>query len=95
MLEGEPLAERDARELVRRIVAGGSIVFSRHARDEMGKDGLTDRDVLHVVRAGLMRPAEMERGTWRYRFEAGRTAAVIAFQSEMELRIVTAWRSKP
>jgi hypothetical protein len=95
-VEGEPLAPKDAKDLIQQIIAEHSVIFTKHARSEMEKDDLADIDVKNVLRAGLMLgPAEMERGTWRYRVGTPRIVVVIAFQSETELRIVTAWRTKP
>ena len=94
-MEGEPLAPQDAKELIRRIMAEDSLIFTKHAYDEMRNDNLADTDVVNVLRAGrIYGPAEMVRGTWRYRVETPRIVVVIAFQSATELRVVTAWRLK-
>ena len=37
---------------------------------------------------------ELERGTWRYRVETQRMAAVVAFRAETHAVVVTAWRFK-
>ena len=47
-----------------------------------------------VSRGGIVEPAEFESGSWRYRVRTARMC-VVAFRSETELRIVTAWRFKP
>ena len=78
--------------LIREILATGSVAFSRHALEEMEKDKLTAVDVTNVVRGGVVDPAELENGSWRYRVRTGRMAVIVAFRSEAELRIVTAWR---
>jgi hypothetical protein len=102
-----PLRETDARRLLRRLLAEGILVVSPHARIEMNKDNLTNVDVVNILRAGLVQPAEWENGSWRYRVLTQRMAAVAAFDpdvdavpadeddvSEMELIVVTAWRQK-
>lgn len=61
----------------------------------MSKDKLTMVDVTNVLRSGVIDPAEFENGSWRYRVRTGRIAVVIAFRSETELRVVTAWRMNP
>jgi len=88
----EPLDPQKARVLIREILATGSVAFSRHALEEMEKDKLTAVDVTNVVRGGVVDPAELENGSWRYRVRTGRMAVIVAFRSEAELRIVTAWR---
>lgn len=101
------MRETDARRLLRRLLEDGIFVVSPHARIEMNKDNLTDVDVVNILRAGVVQPAEWENGSWRYRVFTQRMAAVAAFEpdveavpaddedvSEMELIVVTAWRLK-
>jgi hypothetical protein len=90
----EPLAPPAARKLVQQIVAVGRVVFSRHALDEMANDRLSDGDAAAVLRGGIVEPAELERGSWRYRMRAGRVYVVVTFRSETELVVVTVWRVK-
>ena len=102
-----PLRETDARRLLRRLLEEGIFVVSPHARVEMSKDKLTDVDVVNVLRGGIVQPGEWENGSWRYRVLTQRMAVVAAFDpdpdalpndehdvSEMELVVVTAWRTK-
>jgi hypothetical protein len=56
------------------------------------KDGLTRVDVVNVLRGGVVKPGEYERGSWRYRIHTIRIWVVVAFNSGTELVIVTAWR---
>ena len=88
----EPLQPSAARSLIRDILANGSLAFSKHAREEMEKDKLTFVDVTNVLRGGVVDPAELENGSWRYRVRTARIAVIVAFRSETELRVVTAWR---
>ena len=90
----EPLFPPAARKLIQEIVATGRTVVSRHALDEMAKDGLSDGDVAAVLRGGTVEPAEFERGSWRYRIRAGRVYAVVTFRTDVELVVVTVWRVK-
>jgi hypothetical protein len=53
---------------------------------------LTMVDVTNVLRGGVVDPAEFENGSWRYRVRTARIAVIVAFRSETELRVVTAWR---
>ena len=91
----EPLDPATARALIRSILADGSVRFSRHALEEMDKDGLSELDVTNVLRGGAVDPGELEHGTWRYRVRTGRIAVVIALRSETSLVVVTAWRFTP
>ncbi len=59
----------------------------------MAKDELTCVDVTSVLRGGVVDPAEQENGSFRYRVRTGRIAVIVAFRSETELRVVTAWRT--
>ena len=59
----EPLSPPEARRLIREILAGGEVVSSRHAVDEMGKDDLTMVDCVNVLRGGIVEPAEFENGS--------------------------------
>jgi hypothetical protein len=91
----EPLDPAAARALIRSILADGSVRFSRHALEEMQKDGLAEIDVVNVLRGGAVDPAEFENGTWRYRVRSQRIVVVIAFRSKTSLVVVTAWRISP
>ena len=88
---GEPFRPADAKRLIRGILQGGIFTYSRHAKDEMLKDAMTTLDCENVLRAGVVQAPELEKGTWRYRVETARMAVVIAFRSEIELVVITAW----
>lgn len=89
----EPLSPNAAKGLIREILRVGRFTYSRHAKEEMLADDLTTVDCENVLRGGAVRPGERDRGTWRYRVETGRISVVVAFRSERELVVVTAWRS--
>jgi hypothetical protein len=88
----EPLSPPEARRLIRDIIENGSVSFSRHAEDEMAKDNLTMVDATNVLRGGVVDPGEFENGSWRYRVRTVNIAVIVAFRSDAELRVVTAWR---
>jgi hypothetical protein len=88
----EPLGPYAAKQLIRQILQTGRFTYSKHSRDEMLADDLTTLDCENVLRGGVVRPAEFERGTWRYRVETSRITVVVAFRSANEVVIVTAWR---
>ena len=91
----EPLEPIEAKALIRSILANGKVAWSRHALGEMADDKhgeITRIDVVNVLRGGVVEPGEFERGSWRYRVHTIRIWVVVAFNSETELVIVTAWR---
>jgi hypothetical protein len=90
-----PLKPPEARALARRIADDGTIKFTKHAREEMAKDGLDANDCRNLVRAGVFEPAELENGEWRYRVRTARMCIVMAFRSVHHLTVVTAWRYRP
>ena len=90
----EPLDEHTARRLLRSIVESGTVHFTGHALDEMRKDRMAKDDVLAILRSGLVEPAEFENGSWRYRVRRFNLWAVVAFRSETNAVVVTAWRSR-
>jgi hypothetical protein len=88
----EPLSFADAHRLARTILQTGSVAFTQHAREEMAKDKLAGVDVTNVIRGGYCEGRDLISGTWRYRLRTARIFVVVAFRSETELRVVTAWR---
>jgi hypothetical protein len=95
VVEGEPLDPVRARALIRKILESGSVSYSkRHADEELEKDQMSRVDVVNVLRAGWVDPAELREGTWRYRVRTPKMAVVVAFRSETEIRVVTAWRER-
>jgi hypothetical protein len=88
----EPLKPDDAKQLIRQILTAGLFTYSRHAKDEMLSDDLTTVDCENILRGGVVRPPDFEKGSWRYRVETKRMAVVVTFRSRNELVVVTAWR---
>jgi hypothetical protein len=73
----------------------------------MDKDGLTDLDAVNVLRGGVVREAEWQNGSWRYRVETPKMVFVAVFDPEpesmptgeddlgdLELVLVTGWRMR-
>lgn len=92
MLANEPLATDAAKTLIRSILENGIVAFSSHALEELRNDSMTTADALNVLRGGVVRPGEQERGTWRYRVQTSRMTIVVAFRSESEMVVVTGWK---
>lgn len=90
----EPLEPRAAKRLVRKIIQLGTVSFSKHASEEMANDDLTTVDCVNVLRGGVVEAGEFERGSCRYRVSTARMCVVVAFRSEEELVVVTAWRTE-
>jgi hypothetical protein len=90
----EPLDPDTAKKLARRILESGAVIWRQHALDEMADDQLTTQDGINTIRAGAYQPAELVGREWRYRVQTQRMTFVIAFVSETELRVVTAWRHR-
>lgn len=81
-----------ARKLLREIIATGRLTYSNHAKEEMAKDGLTTQDMVNVLRAGIVEPAEFDKGSWRYRVKTNTICVVVVLVSERHAVIVTTWR---
>ena len=90
----EPLGPDAAKRLIRKILQTGRFTYSGHAKEELVADDLTTVDCENVLRGGVIRPGEYERGGWRSRVETNRITVVVAFRSERELVVVTAWREQ-
>lgn len=102
------LKATEARKLIRRLLDEGNLVIpatKSHARREMEADGLTDVDLVNVLRGGIVREAEWENGGWRHRVETPRMVFVVTFDPEtdvvpdddqpvgdVELIVVTGWK---
>lgn len=89
-----PMKPEAAKRLAREIVESGTVVFSRHAQEEMEKDDLQSADCLNLLRAGDFEPPELENNELRYRVSTRRMCVVIVFRSNERLRVVTAWRNR-
>ena len=92
MGEGLHVDTGTARKLLRDVLAAGFLRFSNHAKTEMAKDRLTTQDALNVLRAGVVEPSELERGSWRHRVKTNRICVVVTLASETEAIVITAWR---
>ena len=93
------LQKEEARKLLGRMIRedGINVLFSKHAREELKKDGLGIDDAISILAstdAKILKEAEFEKRTYRYRVETIDFCLVIAFNSEDELIVVTAWRKR-
>lgn len=91
----EPLPADEAKRLIIRAIDSDRVDFRQaHARDEMADDDLSIRDVLRVLRGGVVEPGELHRNTWRYRVRTSWAYVVVTFRTEDNVVVVTAWRMK-
>ncbi|REG31164.1 uncharacterized protein DUF4258 [Archangium gephyra] len=91
----KPLDANAARKRISLLLRSGQLTYTRHSREEMEKDDLTEVDVTNVLRGGhITEPAENEKGTWRYRVHTNTIWVVVAFRGETELVVVTVWRKR-
>ncbi len=90
----EQLPNHAAKGLIRLILANGSFAYTSHAKKELAADQLTTVDVVNVLRGGVVEFSELVDGTWRYRVRTNTIVVVVAFRSENELVVITAWRKK-
>jgi hypothetical protein len=90
----EPLPPATVKRLFVEIFVEGVLSFTKHAYEEMAEDKMTEIDVRNTLKGGVFRPGELVSGTWRYRAERNRMAAVVAFRSATHAVVVTAWRFK-
>ena len=88
----QPMDPATAHRLIRAILEGGTVVWTQHSVDEMAKDDMTTVDAENVLRAGVVEPPEWENREWRYRVRTARMYVVVAFESKVELTVITAWR---
>lgn len=92
------LRATEAKTLIREILANGTVRFTKHALDELRKDGLHEADALSALRSGTVGEGEYEGGEWRYRVTGLLAIVVAAFESESAVMVVTGWKkmkSKP
>jgi len=72
-----------------------NVKLSRHAEEELLKDGLMTSDALNVLRSSnskILDEGELKNGSWRYRLQTTNLMMVIAFWPNGEgLTVVTGW----
>jgi len=92
VLDNEPLSNEHAQKLIREVLKNGTVFFTTHAQKAMADDQVSTPDVENLLRAGWVEMSEYENGEWRYRVRTQKLCAIVAFESEAELTIVTVWR---
>jgi hypothetical protein len=88
-----PLAKDRAKAKLNRCLDEGTVIYSRHFRDELVNDDLTTEDTLAVCRSGaiVMAPEkDIKTGQWKYRIEgitADRRQIAVVFTFRPELAV--------
>ena len=91
------LDRNEARKLITKIMntRPEKVFFSRHALEELKKDGLTTLDALNVIKspgARIYTEGEFEKGSYRYRLETTNMMVVVSFlELGNGMIVVTAW----
>ena len=91
------LDRNEARKLIAKIMnhTPQRVFFSRHALEELKKDGLTTLDAVNVIKspgARIYTEGEFEKGSYRYRLETANMMVVVTFLELGDgMIVVTAW----
>ncbi len=91
------LDRNEARKLITKIMnhMPHKVFFSRHALEELKKDGLTTLDAINILKspgARIYTDGEFEKGSYRYRLETTNMMVVVAFLELGDgMIIITAW----
>jgi hypothetical protein len=91
----QPLGKDQAKAKLNRCLEEGTVIYSKHFRDELANDALTTEDVLAVCRSGaiVMAPEnDIKTGKWKYRIEGvtadhRQLAVVFTFRPEQAVFI--------
>ena len=90
----QPLRAVEAKQLARHIVDYGMVFFTKHAEQELAKDGKKTVDAVNVIRAGAYSEAEWDNGEWRHHASTQRFTVVVQFESDRQLLVITGWAKK-
>ena len=91
----DSLPLKDAESLIREIIKCGSVVFSKHAREQMRSRGYSAQDVYHILRHGKVKKIEKNpKGSCRYHvhgenIDGHKGIVVTAIESKGKLIVVT------
>ena len=90
-----PLTGNEAKSKLNRCLEDGTVVYSKHFREELANDDLTRDDVYAACRCGVIAMApekDIRTGHWKYRIEGTtaerrRLAVVFSFRIEFAVLI--------
>jgi hypothetical protein len=89
-----PLTKAQAKAHLNLSLDDGFVIYTRHFKDELARDGLTMEDVLAICHSGvvLMAPEkDIRTGDWKYRIEgctADREDVALIFTLKPERKAV-------
>lgn len=91
------LQKEEARKLLVRMTKreDADVTITKHAIEELTKDGFSADDAISMLEsteARILKEAEYENGSYRYRVETDEMCLIIVFDSERELTVITGWR---
>lgn len=95
MDKGDFLPRQKAQRLIRKILASGTFVFTKHAEREMTEDFMTGVDVENVLRGGTIKEEgemDLRSQAVRYRVHTANFCVVVEFGGDDEFVVITAWR---
>ena len=78
-MQDEPLGNAQAKIELNRCLSEGTVIYSKHFREELANDKLTTADILAVCRSGLITMApekDIKSGKWKYRIEGNSPSSV-------------------
>lgn len=95
----ERLSRADAETLLGHCLEEGSVIPSRHFREELANEGLDLADALQVLRTGTIHDEpefDSKRGNWKYKVEGHETGGkwlciVFAFWTVKEAFLITVY----
>jgi hypothetical protein len=91
----QPLAAKEAGDLIRSIVERGTVTYAvPHAVDRMKQRHMTMMDCQNVLMRGQVPEAEYENGNWRHQVHTKKMTVVVVLLSEVRLLVVTCWRNR-
>lgn len=93
MLCGEPFQQLEAERRIKDIARNGTVSYDqKHARRRLDERNMSMTDTGNVLLSGWVSEVLWERNSYRYTIETPKMAVVVAFRSETEILVVTAWR---
>lgn len=101
-MHNEPLGKAQAKTQLNRCLSEGSVIYSKHFRQELANDRLTTEDILAVCKSGaiIMAPEkDIKSGNWKYRIEGLspeglKLALVFTFRPNMAVLITVFERTQ-
>ncbi len=88
----QPLRATEAKALARRLLSEGSVLVSTHCQERMVERNIALVDIANTIRGGVFSEGEWMNESWRYTASTSRYEAVVSFDGDILIILVTAWR---